>query len=90
MGQIDSFKKVLGLTDQPTLLPTDEGVKEEKQVVVRLARKSTKTKKLPATACRRRGLKRRRSGNGLDSPAGKPIGATLGLLIRQKMGKFAL
>ena len=39
MGQIDSFKKVLGLTDQPTLLPADEEVKEEKQVVVRLARK---------------------------------------------------
>ena len=39
MGQIDSFKKVLGLTDQPTQLPADEGVKEEKQVVVRLARK---------------------------------------------------
>lgn len=32
---------------------------------------------------------RRWSGNGLDSSAGKPIGATLGLLIRQKMVKFA-
>lgn len=39
MGQIDSFKKVLGLTDQPTQIPEPEPVvKEEKPKAARASR----------------------------------------------------
>ena len=49
MGQIDSFKKVLGLTDQPTQLPTENGVKEENTVKTRPEKKKKVERKLGAT-----------------------------------------
>ena len=50
MGQIDSFKKVLGLTDQPTQLPTEDGLKEENPVVPKPAwKKRPSVRKLTAT-----------------------------------------
>ena len=50
MGQIDSFKKVLGLTDQPTQIPEPETVvKEEKPKVVRSSRRKQGTKKRAVT-----------------------------------------
>mgnify|MGYP006872997294 FL=1 len=50
MGQIDSFKKVLGLTDQPEPLPSDDGKKEEKPRVARRPGNAAKgKKKLTAT-----------------------------------------
>ena len=50
MGQIDSFKKVLGLTDQPTQIPEPEPVvKEEKPKVVRASRWKQDTQKKAVT-----------------------------------------
>ena len=50
MGQIDSFKKVLGLTDQPEPLSSDDGKKEEKPRVARRPGMAVKgKKKLTAT-----------------------------------------
>ena len=50
MGQIDSFKKVLGLTDQPTQIPEPEPVvKEEKAKVVKPRQREKPKRKLTAT-----------------------------------------
>ena len=49
MGQIDSFKKVLGLTDQPAQNPTDAVMKEEKPKVTKHPRKDKGKRKLTAT-----------------------------------------
>ena len=49
MGQIDSFKKVLGLTEQPTQLPTDVVMNEEKPKVTKPSRKDRGKRKLTAT-----------------------------------------
>ena len=52
-------------------------------------RQSLRSRETSAAVYRRRGLKRRRSGNGLDSSAGKPIRATLGLSMSREMTIFA-
>ena len=50
MGQIDSFKKVLGLTDQPTQIPEQEPVvKEEKPKAVRASRQKQGKQKRAVT-----------------------------------------
>ena len=50
MGQIDSFKKVLGLIDQPTQIPKQELVaKEEKSKVARASKQKKDRQKRAVT-----------------------------------------